>query len=317
MTLFFLTLVLFIFELLLFIRVIQDTSSTEIIFLLHLIACAAPVVLTLYSLYKKKDITYPLLLFLSVYGAGPFGLGGFLVLICLRPLYSRTFSSSELWFKELFPEKTPNSFSEISDRIDSGWDDYSKISEVFSFQDLFSYGSMVQKQAVLDAIVKDFSPIYAKLLKQGLKDPLNPIRIQSAAIIEKIDVKFDKKKKNLREKWEKDKRKSEVLEELAKHCDMYGTLGLLNEVEASKIIDEAIFYYKEFLKTHPNSNNIKIAIAKLFLSQKKYQDFLDWLEEYKKNHAILPEILYTWELDVLYRLHDNEKLGENIHRIRG
>jgi tetratricopeptide (TPR) repeat protein len=317
MTLFFVTLILFVFEILLLVRIIQDTAANELIFLLHSIACAAPVILVFHSMRKKKDLCYPILLFLSTYAAGPFGLGGFLLVLASRPLYSRIFSSSELWFKELFPDKIQDSFSEISDRIDAGWDDFTKTSEVFSFQDLFSYGTMVQKQAVLDAIVKDFNPVYAKLLKQGLKDPINAIRIQAAAIIEKIDVKFDKKKVLLRKKWQKDKRKIEALQELAKHCDMYGTLGLLNEVEAYTVIDEAILYYEELLKKDPSDEKSSIAIAKLLLYQKKYQDFLDWLSDYKKNHAILPEILYTWELDALYRLHEHEKLNKNIDRVRG
>ena len=297
----------------LFLRVIRGGVEPEITFLVHAFVSIITLAIVGYAFMKKKDLSYPLLLFLSVYGAGVFGLGGFIILLLTRPLYQRIFSSAEEWFKELFPERLQDSFHVISERIDAGWNAYDKQTEVFSFQDLFTCGTLAQKQAVLEAIIKDFNPVYSSLLKDALKDPHNAIRIQAAAIIEKIDVEMGKKKQRLKKKWQ-NKKDSDSLLALARHCEMYGTLGLLNEIEARSTMDEAISYYQKHLKENPRSSSSAISIGKLLLLEEKYEQLLEMVDEYKKTHAILPQILYTWELDALYRLQDHERLEKYIEQ---
>ena len=222
----------------------------------------------LYWVYRQKEnLLYPLLLLVSALGAGPFGLGAFFLMAILRPVFSLFASSTALWFEGLFPEKNLPLFEEITQRIKSRWDDYSHQSETSSFPNLFTYGSLSDKQKVLDAIIENFQPSYSLILKEALKDPENVVRIQAAAIITKINTDFENKMKRLEKLHLESPKDLDILLQLAEHLgdatqNILGPLARLlhSEIKSMWAYYEAGFhnllvvsieerYQKEAMKT--------------------------------------------------------------------
>jgi tetratricopeptide (TPR) repeat protein len=302
----------FVFEFILFFIFLN--GWLHLLFLLIFqVALVGFLVRYVYHCFKRReDLRYPLLLLVSVFGAGPFGAAGFLLLTLLYPLFKKFSTPPSVWFEDLFPEEKTLLFGRIYQRVKSGWDDYSQPNEVDSFQDLFNHGALSQKQAVLDAIVKDFNPSYAPILKQALNDPQNTVRIQAAAIVAKIDDEFAMEQTKLHEEEEEKPEKPEIILKLAEHFDIYVSLGLQDILTSKRLTEKAIEYYQKYLQIKPNDLRVWLAIGKLLFNQKDYENFLIWCENYRKKYKDLPRLVQSWYLEALYRLHRYEELAEHV-----
>lgn len=262
------------------------------------------------SFQKNEDLRYPLLLLLSTLGAGPFGTAAFLLMALLRPLFALISVLPEKWFEGLFPEQTLTPFSRIFLRIKSGWDDYGLLAEVASFKDIFKFGTLLEKQAVLDAIVKDFNPIYAPILQGALVDPHNSVRIQAAAIVSKIDFDFDKSLMKIiaAEKENPHNPKTQLM--LATHYDQYLSLGILDMARRHAIGDLAIKSYQEYLKSKPDDRSTWFAIGRILYHQNDFESYINWYQEYREKFKIVPDIVVSWYQEALYRMHRYEELAD-------
>lgn len=279
---------------------------------LHLIVLLFLLLLVRFIFQRGEDLNYPLLLLVAVFGTGPFGAAGFLVFAALRPIYSYFSTPASVWFEGLFPEHQQSQFSTIYQRITSGWDDYSQLSEISSFQDLFNYGTLSQKQTVLDAIVKDFDPIYAPILKRALDDPHNTVRIQAAAIVAKIDLDFDEQlKKNMRA-YSETPDDPDVILKLAQHYDSFTSSGIMDAMREKEIGERAIYYYREYLKINPDDRNIWFTVGRLIFHDKNYSGYLSWFKEYRTKFGEPARIAQTWYQESLYRLHKYEELSTAV-----
>jgi hypothetical protein len=265
----------------------------------------------IYASYKSQnDLRYPLLLFLSLFGTGVFGAAGFILLAILCPLFSLFTTPANIWFEGLFPEQLSTPFSKIFQRVQSRWDDYSQLTEATSFQDLFTFGTLAQKQAVLDAVAKDFNPLYSTILKRALDDPHNAVRIQAAAIVSKIDFDFEGTIIKLTEHAKKTPDDHTILLKLAMQYDNYASLGLLDPFREQEVAERAVNYYREYLKDSPEDTKAQFAIGRLLFYSKDYIKFLKWCEEYRSKFKTLPSIINAWYLEALYKLHRYEELAD-------
>ncbi len=266
-----------------------------------------------YSYRKKEDLLYPILVLIFTLSAGPFGLGAFLLVALMRPIFALFSSPDNVWFTGLFPEEVHPLFDQIILRIGAKWDDYEYLQEASSFHDLFAYGSLSDKQMVLDAIIKDFDPVYSPILKLGLKDQQNTVRIQSAAIITKIDTDFEAKLKQLTDNHHKYPEDSKVLLQLAKHAEAYASLGILEPNREKRISGLAVEYYQQYIAQNPDDQTIWMTIGKLLFHQENYSAFIIWYEESKRKFIFLPDIVQKWYLEALYRLQRLEDYTTAIH----
>ncbi len=259
----------------------------------------------IYLFYGTKyDLLYPLLLFILALGAGPFGLGTFILIALFRPIFALFASSAAVWFEGLYPEQQLTLFEKIIHRIRSRWDDYSQPSETSSFQNLFTYGQLSDKQKVLDAIIENFDPSYSPILKEALDDRYNVVRIQAAAIITKIDMDYDIKLKKLERLHEEFPQNADILLQLAEHADGYFFVGILDEMRQKEIASLAVKHYQNYLHLNPDNINVWLAISRLLFYQKDYQSFIDWYEKGKQKFNVLPSILHSWYLESFYKLAD-------------
>jgi len=266
-----------------------------------------------YRIYRKKEnLLYPLLLLVSALIAGPFGLGAFLLMLLLRPIYALFASPASVWFEGLFPEQRVTLFEKVVERIRSRWDDYSRSGESSSFQNLFTYGTLSDKQKVLDAIIENFDPSYSPILKEALQDRQNVVRIQAAAIITKIDFDFANELKRLQKIHEEFPKDDKILLKLANHASSYALVGILDPLRQNEVSSLAVKYYREALQHNPEDLNAWIAIARLLFYQKDYESMVTWYEEGKKNYQFLPEITQSWYLESLYNLKRLEALNTEL-----
>lgn len=260
--------------------------------------------------HKEEDLRYPLLLWTAAFGGGPFGLGGFICFALLVPIFSRFSISAKVWFEELFPEHKLTPFTKIFQRVKSGWDDYTQTAEVTSFQDLFNYGTLEQKQNVLDAIVKDFNPEYSNIIRRALEDPHNSVRIQAAAIVSKIDFDFQENISKLLARYEEIPDDQENILRLADYYEAYSTSGILDSVRRNETANYAIKFYRLYLENHPDERNVLFAIGQLLFYSENYAEFVEWCHLYKSKYRQLSSITQAWYLESLYKLNRREELVE-------
>jgi polysaccharide biosynthesis protein PelE len=293
-----LALILFCCE---FLLLYTMTSLTEF-FVWHLLVL---LILTayVYFIYRREEnLLYPLILLALTLGAGPFGLGAFLLVVIFYPLFSYFATPESIWFEGLFPKPSQTLFERIIQRIGSRWNDYNKLHEASSFKNLFTYGSLLDKQMVLDAIIEDFDPQYSPLLNLALQDPQNAVRIQAAAIVTKIEYDFDNelyRMQNLHQEFPDD---LGFLLQLAKHADGYASLGILNVLRQEEMASLAIQYYRDYFKAKPDNKNIWLDIGRLLFYKKDYAAYFAWYEEGEKRFGSLPTIYHSWYLESEYSL---------------
>lgn len=307
-----LALVVFILEFVIFTGFINQVIPLFLLGILHGTIVAGLAYYTYLAKKREEDLRYPFLLLLSAAGTGPFGVAGFLLLVLLYPFFSYFSTPPERWFEELFPSLHQTSFSNIYQRVQSGWDDYSHINEVATFEDLFTCGSLSQKQAVLDAIVQDFKPDYARILKQALADSHNSVRIQAAAIMSKLDIDFSEITEALLERQKENPDDPKIILDLAKHYDRYATLGILDPIREREVAENAIIYYGRYLETDPSDIKSLFSIGRLLFLIEDYEQFLVWYEDYRQKVKVIPSLVQTWYFHALYKLQKYEELSLSL-----
>ncbi|MBS0623938.1 MAG: hypothetical protein JSS62_04870 [Verrucomicrobia bacterium] len=273
--------------------------------------CPLAVVLILHFcilclLYKHtmrcKFLNESYLLLLAVFGGGPLGAAGFLMFCLLLPLFRKFMTPMQKWLAELFPEHSTSDFLNIFQRVRSRWDAYENITEVVSFRDLFVSGTVLQKQAVLDMIVKDFKPSFSSVLKLALKDEHNSVRIQAAAIVTKIETDFEKACAELVEKYESQERTPQLALKLAKYYDVYVSLDFFSSDRQKKITEQALHFYHLYLQAFSQDAEIWFAVGHLLFQTKNYIGYIKWCENYQKAFKNFPTLAYSWYLEALYAL---------------
>jgi tetratricopeptide (TPR) repeat protein len=277
--------------------------------MLVVLHCAVIVLLGffLYISYKQKDdLRYPLLLLLAAFGMGPLGVAGMFIFMLLRPLFSLAAAPFSKWFRDLFPEHG-NIFINVFQRIRAGWDDYSKPSEIIPFYDFFNYGSLMQKQAVLDQVVEHYKPEYSPILRKALKDPQNVIRIQAAAIQAKIDHDFEVRLKEIER--ERYLNVPETTLQLAKHYDYFAFLHVFDSMREQDCQQQAVRYYREYLKKRPEDQKAWLAIGRLLVRKKAYAEVSKWFEAFKSKFENIDVNAYPWYLEALYQTKDYDNLS--------
>lgn len=255
-----------------------------------------------WSYRLKEELLYFFLLLVSALMAGPLGIGSFLLMAILRPIFSLSASSNIFWFEVLFPQQNISSFERIIERINSLWDDYDRQGEVTPFQNVFSRGSLFDKQKVLDMITENFDASYAPILKEALKDHQNLIRVQAAAIVAKINTDFEDELKKVEKLHIKFPNNREILLQLAEHMDEFVFTGVLDELRNKEIASLAVRYYRDYLKFEPDNLSVWLGVARLLFYQKDYESFVAWYKNRSNKFGSMPKILHSWKVESLYHL---------------
>lgn len=248
---------------------------------------------------KGVDIGLPLLLTVMVGGLGVFG-----SVICLvvAALYAINYHNSVpflTWFSELFPENSLNECEEIYERIIFGLDDVTPITSVEPFQDIFSYGTLQQKQTVLVKITRHFRPTFAPLLMRAVNDSDVAVRVQAATVVTKIERNFMEKTLNLEQMLGNDPSNIHKMKAVAALCDEYACSGILDAASEKRSRQKAINFYERCLALSPSEHTLKIALGRLYFQQNEPEKAYRLFKEYIDEHGLTSIDLVLWYMETL------------------
>lgn len=161
----------------------------------------------------------------------------------------------------------------------------------------------------MDAIVKDFDPIYVPLLKLAADDKENTLRMQAAAIIAKINQDFENKLKKLNREAAAKKKSSAVDLKFAQLFDAHAYSGLLSPYLAHESQMKALSYYTHYLNACPGDGATWLAKGRLLFRLQHYSEAVALFADYEQRFGPLPFNALGWYLETLYHLKDYSGLS--------
>jgi hypothetical protein len=141
-------------------------------------------------------------------------------------------------------------------------------------------GTVEQKRAVIEKILRYFQPQYADILQNGVKDENNGIRVLSATALIALSKEFLNTAEKLAMEVALDKDNFQLRLKYAMYLAYCGHTQILEEEHQEKVIQEALQHYQILASTFSQDESLSIAQATLNLLLKKPQHALDLLKPY-------------------------------------
>lgn len=277
---------------------------------LHIFLCSLAAYVTYAYHNEQKDIRFGV--FSVLFGAflGPFGFGMVLlsaVIYLLLP--HRTLDPRKL-LRELLPEFEEHSIVEAAHRLRSGLDRVDADTTPVPFLDIMSYGSVEQKRAVMSICLRHFSPQLTNVLRVGLHDPSNSVRVLAATAIVALKEKYQERFDALERELELHPDHLDNVEAFADHASAFALSHIIGEEQTAHVRQYAISAYQK-LHQHlqPSSKNV-ISLARLYLEENNpeaaMQELKPWIDRSDDN-VLTILCLYG---DALFRAKRYEELRE-------
>ena len=295
-------LLLLVCDIMIFLLYVSGFLPVFLLVLLHGCVFIAACVFVFFCKKNGDDLLYPLMIPVNIFGLGAFGSFGFLVQLALASLYSLYAKPAHIWLIGLFPKPKETKFQTILQRVQSKWDDYEQPTAVSSFQDVFQIGTLAQKQAVLDAIAKEFKPEYSPVLRLGLEDSQNVVRIQAAAIVSKVSLDLEQKLNRYQQEYQMKPHKASLLPRLAYLCDTFAMVEIIDVFRRKEMAEFAIQYYQKMIVANPDDREASLAIGRILFFKEQFNEYLVWYKEYQKKFKEVPEFTHDRFLEAAYRL---------------
>jgi len=273
----------------------------------HFIVLTAIAVQIFLRMKKGKDLRLSFLLFSFTLALGPAGACATLLTAALASRFSRQTRSFEEWYRALFPDEAflqDGILEEIQMR--HGQEDRL----ILPLIDVLTFGTHVQKQALLTMITNNFKPAFAAVLKTALNDANNAIRVQAATGITKIEADFMSHAVALTKRCQDNPDDADLLKEIAEHYDRYAYLGLLEHDRETECRSNALRYYGRYLALRPEDSAARTAAGRILVRDRRYQDAVAWFEQSSIDETSArraPEEA-VWYLESLFRLGQFEKV---------
>ena len=290
----------------LFLFYLQDKISTAFFVIAHAIMVAALLYGSKIFYQKGRDPRFYLLFMIFFATLGPVGSLISLITIAQYSIYGNIISHLDTLLSNYFPHIFHAKSTEIYERLIFKLEDTENELRPIPFQDIINFGSYKQKRAAIEKILRYFDPRFTPILTTALHDPSNTIRVQAAAAITAIDQHYYDAFLKLKEKTQQDPAPDKLLD-LAKHCEVYANLEILDEHRARKMRLEAIKSYEEYLKHNPQTPEIWFALGKLHQQNGDRQKALSYLEKLTNQCENLPSHIYRWYMKSLF---DNGKYDQ-------
>ena len=273
----------------------------------HFIVLTAIAVQIFLRMKKGKDLRLSFLLFSFTLALGPAGACATLLTAAMASRFSRQTRSFEEWYQALFPDEA---FPQggILEEIQMQRAQEDRL--ILPLIDVLTFGTHVQKQALLTMITNNFKPAFAPVLKTALNDANNAIRVQAATCITKIEADFMSHAVALTKRGVENPDDADLLKEIAEHYDRYAYLGLLEHDRETECRSNALRYYGRYLALRPEDSAARTAAGRILVRDRRYQDAVAWFEQGSIDETSArraPEEA-LWYLESLFRLGQFEKL---------
>jgi hypothetical protein len=239
---------------------------------------------------------------------GLFGAVVCLVMVAIYTLNRKNATPFTVWFSELFPEDVINDNEVTYERIIFGLDSVAPEVNVEPFHDIFSYGTLQQKQMALMKITRYFRPQFTGVLLRAVNDADMAVRVLAATVITKIERNFMEKTLTLEESLLSDPENVSKMKLCAALCDDYAGSGILDAVSEQKSRAKAIELYQQCLAIEPMDMQLHVVLGRLYLQHKQPKKAYLWFKQYIDEHGLTSIDLVLWYMETLLILGFYNKL---------
>lgn len=208
---------------------------------------------------------FGLFLWITTAAFGPLGGPGTLLAMALERYYARRATSPEEWHAALFPPSEPDVRADLWRRVGQRPHDQPAATEVTSFLDILTFGSVPQRQAAIAIMVQQFDPAFAPALRAALRDEHNVIRVQAATAIARLEQQLFERTVELEGAVAATPEDAGAVLALARHCDDQAFTGLLDAAREQSCRLRAAEYYARYLALRPEDLGTEFRLARLQL----------------------------------------------------
>jgi tetratricopeptide (TPR) repeat protein len=191
------------------------------------------------------------LLAISAAFLGPIGAWGSVFCNLAEGVFRLTARPFLVWYAELFPEEEAERADLILNRLSAGGDPASGANELASFNDVVSFGSVEQKQAIVALIARRFTPAFAPALRKALQDPIPAVRVQAAAAAATIEARYVERAMALEQESVRRGHAIEMHRALGLHYEETAQSGLMEAGRVRTSEDQALAHFNTVLAAKP------------------------------------------------------------------
>lgn len=172
--------------------------------------------------------------------------------------------------------------------------------------DIFEFGSDTEKQNVLAVINNNYQPKFAKILRMGLADTNNVIRIQSAAILADLEQRQQQELMTLEAAAKATDATPDDKLALAAHYDAMAHSGVVDVVRRNTFLSNAISIYESALRAHPEDAALARKLARAYYRIDEAEKAIEVIHPFAIELTDIP--LSLWYLELLFVTHQTEQL---------
>lgn len=238
---------------------------------------------------------------------GPFGLViGVLTAISYKIFATRQLDSKEL-LEELLPEFQEHPIAEASHRLRTGLDKVEDNTTPVPFLDVMGFGSMEQKRAVIGVTLRYFTPELTEVLRVGLRDNTNSIRVLSATAMVALEEKYYARLVELQQQVEKHPDDMDTLLDYAKHSSSFALSNILGDERSARMRGLSIHAYEILCSSSDASEETAVGLARLLLANDEPEKAMLVLAPWAENEQTMTIDVLNYYGEALFRL---RRLGD-------
>jgi len=276
--------------------------------LTHVLVVSSVLLWTLHCYRNSKDLRMPLLLSITTIVLGPIGAAGSLLTSVEYRLFTKSKVNFEEWYREFVTINQGTgkklAYESLVKEVQKG-----TLGEetIVPFTDTLSRGSEKEKHFILTKIAQYLSPKFLPVLREGINNKDNSIKVLSASIIERLESSYLKK---ILKKSKNEDNPEQQLQNAQIYAD-YVNSGLLDEVAIKKEAEKAIQQLQVYLLDYPDSEDACIEVGRLLLICEKEKEAHAWLKECIEEKNMSSESLLKEYLQILHK----EKAFKEIYNL--
>lgn len=294
--------------------VFYSANHKEIITPVILAAAGSSAALAIYTVVAYRyqaDIRNHILACIFVLFLGPAGCLVSMICCTFNYIFSRNRKKnfSEWLFQYLYSGNEHETRSDkLYQRIVAGQEALADNVDTEPLADIMESGTVEQKQQALIKAVKYFSPAMVPVLKAGLNDSNNLIRVQAAGGIARLQDDFHKKYVTSEKKLQEENGDSEDLIRFAGICEEYAQSGLLDSEKKAAAIKNSIAIYERFSSANSGDMRINISLIKMLMIDKNHKRAMEILDRITPHLSNPPLPVKSTVMELLFETGNYEKM---------
>lgn len=168
--------------------------------------------------------------------------------------------------EQMFPEEGYiHPVAALSQRMERGLENVDADTTAIPFLDVMKFGTLTQKIRAVGLSLRYFHPKLAPVLKTGLRDGNNSVRVLSATSLLALDNNFYETFQELKKEAESNPEKRMAWLALAKHAETYAESHVLSDERAYRMLTASHDAYERYATLVGMTDSIKLSLARLDL----------------------------------------------------